>query len=77
MVNTPAHHVDRVLPAVPVRQWVLSLPFERSLLAAFRADAARALGRIFIEAVALEQKRAATIAGSQHAAVNHIQRFGG
>jgi alpha-tubulin suppressor-like RCC1 family protein len=31
---------------------------------------------IFIEAVALEQQRAANIAGSQHAAVNHIQRFG-
>jgi hypothetical protein len=52
MANTAEHLVDRVLPAVPVRQWVLSLPFERSLLAAFRADVARALGRIFIEEVA-------------------------
>lgn len=77
MANTAAHLVDRVLPAVPVRQWVLSLPFELRNLAAFRADVARALGRIFIEAVALEQRRAANIAGSQHAAINHIQRFGG
>ena len=77
MANTAAHLVDRVLPAVPVRQWVLSLPFELRHLAAFRADVARAFGRIFIEAVALEQKRAANIAGSQHAAANHIQRFGG
>jgi hypothetical protein len=76
MANTAAHLVDRVLPAVPVRKWVLSLPFERSLLAAFRADVARALGRIFIEAVALERQRAANIADSQHTAVNHIQRFG-
>jgi hypothetical protein len=28
MADTPAHHVDRVLPEeVPVRPWVLSLPF--------------------------------------------------
>jgi Putative transposase len=60
-----------------VRKGVLSLAFELRHLAAFRADVARALGRIFIEAVALEQKREANIAGSQHAAANHIQRFGG
>jgi hypothetical protein len=28
MANVAAHLVDRVLPAVPIRQWVLSLPFE-------------------------------------------------
>jgi hypothetical protein len=27
MADTAAHLVDRVLPAVPVRQWVLTLPF--------------------------------------------------
>jgi hypothetical protein len=27
MADTAAHLVDRVLPVVPVRQWVLSLPF--------------------------------------------------
>ena len=27
MADTAAHLVDRVLPQVPVRQWVLSLPF--------------------------------------------------
>ena len=27
MADTAAHLVDRVLPGVPVRQWVLSLPF--------------------------------------------------
>jgi hypothetical protein len=26
MVEVAAHHTDHVLPAVPVRQWVLSLP---------------------------------------------------
>jgi hypothetical protein len=28
MADTAAHLVDQVLPPVPVRQWVLSLPFE-------------------------------------------------
>jgi hypothetical protein len=28
MADTAAHLVDPVLPPVPVRQWVLSLPFE-------------------------------------------------
>ena len=27
MADTAAHLVDRVLPEVPMRQWVLSLPF--------------------------------------------------
>jgi hypothetical protein len=27
MVETAAHLVDRVIPEVPVRQWVLSVPF--------------------------------------------------
>ena len=27
MADTAAHLVDRVIPSVPVRQWVLSLPF--------------------------------------------------
>jgi hypothetical protein len=48
MANVAAHLVDRVLPSVPVRQWVLSLPFELRALAAFRADVLSALARLFI-----------------------------
>ncbi len=51
MANTAAHLVDRVLPAVPVRQWVLSLPFELRAIAAYRADVLTALSRIFVESV--------------------------
>jgi hypothetical protein len=36
MANVAAHLLDRVLPAVPVRQWVLSLPFELRRLAVIR-----------------------------------------
>ena len=51
MANAAAHLVDRVLPDVPVRQYVLSLPYELRRLAAFKADVLTALARIFVEAV--------------------------
>ncbi|WP_438012083.1 transposase zinc-binding domain-containing protein [Sorangium sp. So ce321] len=55
MCNTAAHVVDRALPAVPVRRWVLALPFELRRLAPFRAGVATAIGRIvdFAERVCL------------------------
>ena len=34
MAQTAAHPVDRVIPQVPVRQWVLSLPIPLRLLLA-------------------------------------------
>jgi hypothetical protein len=37
MANTAAHLVDRVLPDVPVRKYVLTLPYELRKLAAFNA----------------------------------------
>ncbi len=46
MSQTAAHLVDHVIPHVPVRQWVLSLPtLLRVLLAAARAGHAGAAGR--------------------------------
>ena len=51
MANVAAHLVDRVLPDVPVRQYLLTLPYELRKLAAFKADVLTALARIFVEAV--------------------------
>ena len=79
MANVAAHLVDRVLPAVPVRQWVLSLPFELRALAAFRADVLSALGRHFVEAVFARGRawaRRQKLAGTAGGAVTHVQRFG-
>ncbi len=80
MANTGAHLVDRVLPDVPVRQFVLSLPFELRLLAAFKSDVLAALARIFVEVVfshyRAHAKRDGTPEG-QCGAVTFIQRFGG
>jgi len=79
MANTTAHLVDRVLPAVPVRHWVLSLPFELRILAAFRADVLSALSRFFVEAVSARHRARARregVADPQCGAVTFVQRFG-
>jgi hypothetical protein len=36
--RTPAHLVDHVIPEVPVRQWVLSLPIPLRLLMAAQPE---------------------------------------
>ena len=51
MAGTAAHLVDCVLPAAPVRQYVLAFPYELSGLAATRPEVLRALSRIFWEAL--------------------------
>ncbi len=79
MANVAAHLVDRVLPAVPVRQWVLSLPFELRQLAAFRPDVLSSLARIFHDAVFARYAswaRGASLGEAPTGAVCHVQRFG-
>ncbi len=51
MHDTVEHMVKRVLPDVPIRQYVLSPPSLLVGLLAARADAWSALSRIFVEAV--------------------------
>ena len=46
-----AVRADRILPAQPVRQYVLAFPYEISGLAATRPDVLRALSRIFWESL--------------------------
>jgi hypothetical protein len=46
-----AHLADHVLPDVPVRQVVLSCPFELRLLLAARADVFGTMTRMFAQAV--------------------------
>ena len=77
MWNEAAALVDRVFPNAPVRQWVLSLPFEQRGLAATKPDVLTAMGRIFAEEIARVTKRAIGIAGTETGAVSFPQRFGG
>ena len=79
MANSAAHLVDRVLPDVPVRQYVLTLPCELRKLAAFKADVLTALARILVEALFATYRVRAKRAGLEDArcgAVNFVQRCG-
>jgi hypothetical protein len=51
MADTAAHLVDRVFPEVPVRQWVLSLPFALRYRLAYDAPLVTDVLHIFVQAV--------------------------
>ncbi len=51
MADTAAHLVDRVLPRVAVRPWVLSLPFSLRFAVAFDRDLCRRVRAIFSSVV--------------------------
>lgn len=79
MAETAAHLVDRVIPAVPVRQWVLSLPFALRYRVAFDGALLGEMLGIFLRAVFGSLKRRAREYGiprGQCGAVTFIQRFG-
>ncbi len=79
MANTAAHLVDRVIPAVPVRQWVLSLPFELRARAAFDASVLSALVRAFAGALGARHRtwaRGNAVEGAEFGAITFVQRFG-
>ena len=68
--------VDRVLPNAPLRQWVLSLPFELRGVAATKPDVLGAMDRIFAEEIERLTKRLAGIAGTATGSIGFPQRFG-
>jgi hypothetical protein len=76
MSNTAAHLTDRVLPNVPLRQWVLSLPFELRRLAAFRPDVVRAFSRLWAAAV-FRHLRGGSSGVGRAGVVDFVQRAGG
>jgi hypothetical protein len=51
MADTAAQLVDRVLPEVPVRQWVLSLPWQLRYRLAYDAPLVQDVPGIFVRAV--------------------------
>jgi hypothetical protein len=80
MVERAAHLVDHVLPDVPVRQWVLSLPYRLRYRLAWDHDLCRRVTAVFLRAVfrlLRDQGRAAGLAQPRGGAVAVIQRFGG
>ena len=80
MAAQAAHLVDAVVPAVPVRQYVLSLPFDLSLLAATNPVVLRAITRVHYEELTKHYRACArnqgTIDKTYPGAVTFVQRFG-
>jgi hypothetical protein len=80
MADTAAHLVDRVFPEVPVRQWVLSLPFALRYRLAHDAPLVSDVLQIFVRTIFASIRRRARIPASNRQArcgtVTFIQRFG-
>jgi hypothetical protein len=80
MAGTAAHLVDCILPEVPVRQWVLTLPYPLRYRCAWNARLTSEVLRCFLRAVFADQRRRAKrdlgIRGGVCGAVTFIQRFG-
>jgi hypothetical protein len=79
MAETAAHLVDHVLPDVPVRQWVLTLPFELRLAVAYDPDLCSAMLRLFASVLAQRYCDAARDRGilrPQCGGFTVTQRFG-
>jgi ribosomal protein S27E len=80
MAERAAHLVDDVFPIVPVRQWVLSLPFALRYRLAWDHRLTRKVLEIFWRALDRYQRRRAKKRGHPNArtgAVTVIQRAGG
>jgi hypothetical protein len=51
MAETAAHLVDHVFPEVPVRQWVLSVPFHLRDRLAYDSSLVGDVAQIFVRAI--------------------------
>ncbi len=80
MGDTAARLVDRVLPDVPVRQWVLSFPWALRRLLAYNAKLTSAVLAVFISAVERFTARAGEARhgtpSGRTGSVTVVQRFG-
>ncbi len=79
MADTAAHLVDRVLPDVPIRQWVLTLPFQLRARVAFDHTLAAVVRSLFIETVTgayRDRTRQAGLESPATGSVTVTQRFG-
>jgi hypothetical protein len=79
MANTAAHLVDRVLPRLPTRQWVLSFPRRVRILLAKDHDLLSKVLDMALKKIFAWQKRRARKLGYQApacGAIGFVQRFG-
>jgi len=80
MADTAAHLVDRVLPEVPIRQWVLTLPYPLRYRCAWNARLTSEVLRCFLRSVFADYRRRARllvgVRKGQCGSVSFLQRFG-
>ena len=79
MVETSAHLIDHVIPAVPVRQWVLSFPWPLRLLFARQPNSLSQCLAVIIRAIETDLIHRAGLtraSGAQTGVVTLVQRFG-
>ena len=79
MVETSAHLIDHVIPAIPVRQWVLSFPWPLRLLLARQPSTLGPCLAIIIRAIETDLIHRAGLtraSGPQTGVVTLVQRFG-
>jgi hypothetical protein len=80
MAETAAHLVDHVIPVVPVRQWVLTLPYPLRYRCAWDTRLMTEVLRAFLRSLFADQRRRARrlsgVPGGQNGSVTFIQRFG-
>ena len=79
MNDEAAHLVDYVLPAINMRQWVLSFPYKLRFQMAHSAELTGQILQVFIKVINSYQKRVARrcgVAGARTGSVTFIQRFG-
>ncbi len=80
MTERAAHLVDAVLPWVPVRQWVLTVPYRLRYQMAWNHGLSRAVLRVYTRVLLDVYRRGARargIAGGQTGMVTAMQRAGG
>ena len=79
MMELSAHLVDSVIPSVPVRQWVLTLPYPLRYQLAWNHERTRAILAIFVRALEgfyRARAKALGISDGRGGAVTVVQRVG-
>jgi hypothetical protein len=78
MAETACHLVDHVLPPLPVRQWVLSVPKRLRYLLEREPGAVTAVLHIFLRVVEAHLRRSSpgASARARFGAVSFVHRFG-
>jgi hypothetical protein len=76
MAQTAAHLVDRVIPPVPVRQWVISVPKQLRWFLADRPETVTALTTIFLGEIERLLRESVGMSHAENAPPSAQPRFG-